>query len=150
MRYFANKEDLEMGIAQSFSKNFGLYAERVGALHIKTASAKAAHNVVNLLEQLARSELTSPPAYGARIVEIILNDQELFAKWELDLKTMSSRISEMRHELYNELLRLDTPGRWEHILTQVGLNTMFLIQITQKVKSRLECFHTLASQKDRR
>ena len=150
MRYFANKEDLEMGIAQSFSKNFGLYAERVGALHIKTTSAKAAHNVANLLEQLARSELTSPPAYGARIVEMVLNDEELFAKWKLDLKTMSSRISEMRHELYNELIRLDTPGRWEHILTQVGLNTILLTQISLKIKSRLECFRTLASRKGRR
>lgn len=126
MKYFASKEDLEMGVAQSFSKNFGLYAERVGALHLKTTSAKTAHNVVNLLEQLTRSELTSPPAYGARIVAVVLNDEGLFAKWELDLKTMSSRIAQMREALYNELIRLNTPGKWEHILTQVGLNTMQL------------------------
>lgn len=57
---------------------------------------------------------------------MVLNDEELFAKWELDLKTMSSRIAQMRQALYNELIRLNTPGKWEHILTQVGLNTMLL------------------------
>lgn len=126
MKHFASKDNLEMGIAQSFSKNFGLYAERVGALHLKTTSAKVAHNVVNLLEQLTRSEITSPPAYGARIVAMVLNDEGLFAQWELDLKTMSSRIAQMRQVLYNELIGLNTPGKWEHILTQVGLNTMLL------------------------
>ncbi|OBT54890.1 hypothetical protein VE04_04886 [Pseudogymnoascus sp. 24MN13] len=89
MKHFASKEGLEMGIAQSFSKNFGLYAERVGALHLKTTSAKATHNLVSLLEQLTRSDFTSPPAYGARIVALVLNDEDLFAKWVLDLKTMS-------------------------------------------------------------
>ncbi|KAL5354400.1 Aspartate aminotransferase, cytoplasmic [Pseudogymnoascus australis] len=122
MKHFASKDNLEMGIAQSFSKNFGLYAERVGALHLKTTSAKVAHNVVNLLEQLTRSEITSPPAYGARIVAMVLNDEGLFAQWELDLKTMSSRIAQMRQVLYNELIGLNTPGKWEHILTQVDRN----------------------------
>lgn len=57
---------------------------------------------------------------------MVLNDEELFAKWELDLKTMSSRIARMRQALYDELMRLNTPGEWKHILTQVGLNTMLL------------------------
>ncbi|OBT41565.1 hypothetical protein VE00_09149 [Pseudogymnoascus sp. WSF 3629] len=138
MKHFASKEGLEMGIAQSFSKNFGLYAERVGALHLKTTSAKSAHNVANLLEQLTRSELTSPPAYGARIVAMVLNDEELFAKWELDLKTMSSRIAQMRQALYDELIRLNTPGKWEHILTQIGMFSYVGITEKQAIMLREE------------
>ncbi|PVH70849.1 PLP-dependent transferase [Cadophora sp. DSE1049] len=121
IKHFLGRDGLELGIAQSFSKNFGLYAERVGALHIRTTSADVASNVGILLEQLSRSEFSTPPAYGAAIVATVLNDDVLFAKWQLDLKTMSSRIAQMRQGLYNELTRLKTPGRWDHILTQIGM-----------------------------
>lgn len=35
IRHFASRPSMEMAVAQSFSKNFGLYGERVGALHIR-------------------------------------------------------------------------------------------------------------------
>lgn len=116
MKHFAGHAGLEFCVAQSFSKNFGLYAERVGALHVKTSSPDAVSKVSGILEQLLRSEVTTPPAHGARIVANILNDESLFMRCVDDLQTMSSRIAEMRQALYFKLVKLKTPGSWEHIL----------------------------------
>lgn len=63
-----------------------------------------------------------PPAYGARLVERILNQPELRAEWDANIKTMSQRIIEMRRALFDLLTnKYRTPGSWEHIVTQNGM-----------------------------
>ncbi|RDW56470.1 hypothetical protein BP6252_14143 [Coleophoma cylindrospora] len=140
MKHFLGREGLEMGIAQSFSKNFGLYGERVGALHIKSNSTEIGHDIGNLLERLARSEITCPPLYGARIVAQVLNDPKLFAEWERDLVTMSVRIARMRREFYQRLVELETPGHWEHIISQIGMFSYMGLTREQVIVLREE-FH---------
>lgn len=56
------------------------------------------------MERLQRSEVSNPPAYGAKIASMILNDAKLTEMWYADLITMCSRIREMRHALYNLLV----------------------------------------------
>jgi aspartate aminotransferase len=34
---------------------------------------------------------------------------------------MSGRIKKMREGLYERLLKLKTPGNWEHIINQIGM-----------------------------
>jgi aspartate aminotransferase len=34
---------------------------------------------------------------------------------------MSARIRTMRKELFNELNALQTPGKWDHIVKQIGM-----------------------------
>jgi aspartate aminotransferase, cytoplasmic len=106
-------------VAQSFSKIFGLYSERIGALHIATASANASARIKGALNRIQRAEFTTAPAYGAHIVSTILRDEDLHLKWFDDLKRMSKRINRMRHRLYEELLKLKTPGAWDHLLLEV-------------------------------
>lgn len=57
-----------------------------------------------MLEQLQRGEVSNPPAYGAKIAQLILSDEELFKTWQNDLVTMSSRIRSMRQALYDNLI----------------------------------------------
>jgi aspartate aminotransferase len=59
------------------------------------------------------------PRIGCTIVKKIMSSEELTADWHNDLQVMSSRIKSMREALYNELVRLKTPGTWEHIVEQV-------------------------------
>ncbi|EXJ90352.1 aspartate aminotransferase [Capronia coronata CBS 617.96] len=124
IRYFV-EQGLELIIAQSFAKNFGLYGERAGAFHFVAAPGSKAQDVTkrvaSQLAVLQRSEISNPPAYGARIASIVLNDKALFAEWEEDLRTMSGRIIEMRKSLKAELDKLDTPGNWDHITSQIGM-----------------------------
>lgn len=53
---------------------------------------------------LQRSEVSNPPAYGAKIVATVLEDDMLREMWFKDLITMSSRIQSMREALYRHLV----------------------------------------------
>ena len=125
VRYFV-EQGFELCVAQSFAKNFGLYGERAGAFHFVAApgGADAAGTATRVASQLAilqRSEISNPPAYGARIAGCVLNDPALFAEWEENLRTMSGRIIRMREELRGKLEALGTPGTWNHITDQIGM-----------------------------
>ncbi|KIL69653.1 hypothetical protein M378DRAFT_184092 [Amanita muscaria Koide BX008] len=109
-------------VCQSFAKNAGLYGERVGALHVVSLSGEASTRVKSQLSVLQRSEISNPPSHGARLVALILNDPELFEEWKRDIKTMANRIISMRDELYRLLTEeLQTPGKWDHIVKQIGM-----------------------------
>ncbi|KAI9704888.1 MAG: Aspartate aminotransferase, cytoplasmic [Candelina mexicana] len=124
VRYFV-EEGFELCIAQSYAKNFGLYGERAGCFHFVTSpSADAVSTIARISSQLAilqRSEISNPPAYGARIASLVLNDAKLFKEWEANLRTMSGRIIDMRKALREKLEGLGTPGTWKHITDQIGM-----------------------------
>ncbi|KAJ5095043.1 pyridoxal phosphate-dependent transferase [Penicillium argentinense] len=126
IRHFFGLE-LEFCVAQSFSKNFGLYGQRVGALHVvsfpsldkNTAAGGVGGDILANLCHLVRGEYSMAPRGGAEIVRTVLGDAELRGRWYEDLGVMSTRIQDMRRALYGELVRLGTPGSWEHVLDQV-------------------------------
>ncbi|KAI6045385.1 aspartate amino-transferase [Pisolithus marmoratus] len=121
VRYFADK-GIPLLICQSFAKNAGLYGERVGALHVIAATSEAAGRIRSQLSVLQRSEISNPPAYGARLMSLILNDPVLFEEWNRDIKTMAHRIIAMREQLYELLTKeFKTPGNWKHITDQIGM-----------------------------
>jgi len=121
VRYFIER-NVPMLICQSFAKNAGLYGERVGALHVISATQEAAVNVKSQLSVLQRSEISNPPSHGARLVSLILNDEGLLEDWKHDVRTMADRIIGMRKELFRLLTEeLNTPGNWEHIINQIGM-----------------------------
>ena len=139
VRYFVD-QGFELCIAQSFAKNFGLYGERAGAFHFVTGSgADATNTIARIGSQLAilqRSEISNPPAYGARIASLVLNDPELFQEWEANLRTMSGRIKDMRAALRDHLEKLDTPGTWKHITDQIGMFSFTGLTEKQVLKIR--------------
>lgn len=69
-------------------------------------TADDARVVTSHLENLQRSEISTPPAFGARVASSILQDPELRAVWKEDLKRMSARLAKMRQRLYQELKTL--------------------------------------------
>jgi len=73
------------------------------------------------LAVLQRSEISTPPIYGAKIASTVLNDPQLFEEWKEDLCTMSGRIIEMRKALKELLDKKGTPGTWDHITSQIGM-----------------------------
>ncbi|KAF9652851.1 aspartate aminotransferase, partial [Thelephora ganbajun] len=116
------RRSIPVVVCQSFSKNVGLYAERVGALHVVCPTSDCAFRVWRKLSSMVRAQMSTPPAHGARLVSLILNDPELFAEWKRNVKAMAKRIIEMRVELHRLLTEeLKTPGSWEHIVDQIGM-----------------------------
>lgn len=72
---------LEFVVCQSFSKNFGLYGERCGVLHVVSQNKDIAKNVYDQLRCLIRWEFSSSPAYGSRLVNIIAQNADLKSEW---------------------------------------------------------------------
>lgn len=139
IRYFV-EQGFELLVAQSYAKNFGLYGERAGCFHFATSpSAKAKDIATRVASQLAilqRSEISNPPAYGARIASLVLNDPSLFALWEDNLREMSGRIKEMRKQLRQKLEDMKTPGTWNHITDQIGMFSFTGLSEKQVLKIR--------------
>ena len=95
IRYFM-EQGSEMLICSSFSKNFGLYCERVGALTIVAGSADAAQAALSHAKLSVRTNYSNPPKHGGAIVATILGDDELAARWQQEVDAMRQRIHEMR------------------------------------------------------
>ncbi|KAH7234721.1 pyridoxal phosphate-dependent transferase [Fusarium redolens] len=121
IKYIIEDLGLEAAICMSFAKNMGLYGERVGLTAIVTKSEDAKRTVFSLLQNAQRQTVSNPPVYGARIAATVLGNSDLSKQWHQDLVTMSSRIRSMRKKLYDELVRLGTPGDWSHIVNQTGM-----------------------------
>lgn len=94
----------ELYICSSFSKNFGLYNERVGALTLVADSETNAQKALSHIKRIIRTNYSNPPAHGANIVTTILNDPALRAEWESEVKGMRDRIAGMR-KLFVETLK---------------------------------------------
>ncbi|EGU31715.1 amino acid aminotransferase [Vibrio scophthalmi] len=103
LRTFA-KYNKEILIASSFSKNFGLYNERVGAFTLVGENEDVAATAFSQVKAIIRSIYSNPPAHGAAVVTYILNDAGLRAEWEAEVKEMRDRIQEMR-ELFVQTLK---------------------------------------------
>lgn len=71
-RLFAKDADIPIVACQSFSKNFGLYGERIGSLSVLTNKPEEVMPVTKQLKNIARKTYTSPPLFGARIVKTVL------------------------------------------------------------------------------
>ncbi|KAL3469687.1 pyridoxal phosphate-dependent transferase [Aspergillus californicus] len=129
VRYFCTQHrGLEMAVCQSFSKTLGLYGERTGALHVvssrdgpSSTTLRTAATVEEHLVNIHRATVSMAPRFGSQVATEILGSAELQEKWKADLAAMSGRIAEMRRALYDGLVRLKTPGNWEHIIQQTGM-----------------------------
>lgn len=120
IRHFVN-EGHEMLIAYSFSKNFGLYGERVGFLTLVCSSADRVPHIASQIKSLIRGNYSNPPLHGARIVSTILKSHELTLEWKSELNNMCERIQEMRKALIAALLVKGQDHNFNYMHQQSGL-----------------------------
>jgi len=120
IRYFVNR-GFEVFGAQSYSKNFGLYNERVGNLTFVVQNATQLAAVKSQLQLVVRTTWSNSSAHGCRVVARVLNNPSNNTRWQDHVKVMASRIILMRDELKKRLIALGTPGNWDHITKQQGM-----------------------------
>ena len=120
LRAFA-RPAAELLVCSSFSKNFGLYRERVGALLAVCPRADTVGAVQSQINRVIRANYSNPPAHGAAIVNCILRDSALRATWEEEVATMRSRINSMRSQLVDALAEQGVPGDYSFIKEQRGM-----------------------------
>jgi len=111
----------EMLVASSFSKNFGLYSERVGAAILVARDGATATTAMSQLKRVVRSNYSNPPRHGASVVAMVLGDPELRALWVTELAEMRSRIGAMRTELVSSLKSAGAKRDFDFLLRQSGM-----------------------------
>ena len=94
-RLFAD-EGVAALVAASSSKNFALYGQRAGALHVLTRSNEEKRTVESILKSLVRSTYSNPPKFAGSVVAEVLADPELEARWRKEVDEMRERMVLMR------------------------------------------------------
>ncbi|APZ42314.1 aromatic amino acid transaminase [Acidihalobacter ferrooxydans] len=108
-------------VANSFSKTFSLYGERVGGLSVVCDDEATAERVFGQLKLAVRCIYSSPPNYGAQLVAHVLGNAALKADWMDEVAAMRRRILEMREGLVG-LLADSLPNHdFSHLLRQRGM-----------------------------
>jgi aspartate aminotransferase len=126
-------------VAISFSKNLGLYRERVGALIVVGENENRADAMLSHVLQIARSIYSMPPDHGAAIAAHIFANPALKQEWLVELAAMRTRITDMRELLALQLRRASGAGTFEFIRTQRGMFS--LLGVSTQVVDRLREKH---------
>ncbi len=110
-----------MLVASSFSKNFALYDERVGALSIVGADADETAALLSHAKAVVRANYSNPPAHGGEIVATVLADEALRARWMDEVGVMRDRINGNRARFVAGLKAAGAPGNHEALMRQRGM-----------------------------
>lgn len=121
----------EVIVATSFSKNFGLYRERAGALSIVFASETEANAGISQLLNVTRALYSMPPAHGAALVDIILHSDELTSLWRDELSSMRERIKSLRVDLVTSLNQLQSARDFGFIAREFGMFSFLGLSLAQ-------------------
>ncbi|SDY62672.1 amino acid aminotransferase [Acinetobacter kyonggiensis] len=108
-------------VSNSFSKIFSLYGERVGGLTFVCDDQATAQKVLGQLKATVRRIYSSPATTGALLVDNVLNDADLTAQWEAELKEMRERIIKMRHILNDKLSQALPEHDFSYLVKQQGM-----------------------------
>jgi aspartate aminotransferase len=130
----------EVLCAVSCSKNFGLYRERTGSLHLVSSSPAAADAALSQLVRLARGIWSMPPDHGAAIVQAVLGEEGSRKQWASEVEAMRCRIVELRLEVVQQLRRHCPQRDFGFIARQRGMFSFFGID-TAQVRALRERHH---------
>ncbi|HBM17239.1 MAG TPA: aromatic amino acid aminotransferase [Lentisphaeria bacterium] len=120
VRFFSGKIKNFL-VANSYSKNFGLYNERIGALSVVTETSDEAEKVLSQLKICARVNYSNPPGHGSSIVTTVLSDPELTILWNKEVTTMRERILAYRLKLVEALKAKGVKQDFSYIAKQLGM-----------------------------
>jgi len=137
LRIFAASHQ-ELIVASSYSKNFGLYNERVGAITLVAAEASVADTAFSQVKYTIRANYSNPPAHGAAIVATILGNDTLRTIWEQELSDMRQRIQRMRQLFVNTLAEKGAQRDFSFIIKQNGMFSFSGLTKDQVIRLREE------------
>jgi aspartate/tyrosine/aromatic aminotransferase len=114
IRHFV-KDGHSLLAAYTYSKNMGLYGERAGALFAVTENKLQSHKASTHIKQIIRSMYSNPPLHTARIVQTILQSEQLKNEWIHELNNMRERTNEMRKAFVTGLLSKSTDSHFKFL-----------------------------------
>jgi len=108
-------------VCSSFSKNFGLYRERTGALTVVADDTDQASTVMSQVKLRIRYNYSNPPSHGGQSVATVLSDPDLKAQWLREVAEIRGRITEMRHLFVRTLKEKGVEQDFSSIIEQRGM-----------------------------
>lgn len=111
----------EVLIASSYSKNFGMYNERVGALTIVADNEDIANRAFSQIKTIIRTLYSNPASHGGATIAMILQDPDLKSQWIAELDEMRERIKTMRQQFVDTLKACGATQDFDFIIKQNGM-----------------------------
>ncbi len=111
----------ELIVCSSCSKNFSLYADRVGAVTFVCNDENSAQRVASQVKRVIRANYSNPPQHGFAIVSTILGDSALCAAWEKEVADMRNRINALRALFADTLAAKGAKQDFGFIKKQLGM-----------------------------
>ncbi len=90
-------------VAASCSKNFGIYRERTGVLFAVSDNQPTRDLAQANMAYLNRQNFSFPPDHGARLVTMILEDENLRSDWQTELEEIRTGMLSLRVQLTEAL-----------------------------------------------
>lgn len=115
------RPECELLVCNSFSKNFGLYGERVGGMTVVAANQEQAQTTLSHIKLCIRTNYSNPPKHGAAIVSTVLDSDELQTQWVGELASMRERINQMRSLFVDTLKAKGVEQDFSFITRQRGM-----------------------------
>ncbi|WP_304169740.1 amino acid aminotransferase, partial [Lonsdalea britannica] len=137
LRTFAAQHQ-ELLVASSYSKNFGLYNERVGACTLVAADSAVVDTAFSQIKAAIRANYSNPPSHGAAVVATILSNDVLRGIWEQELTAMRERIQRMRQLFVNTLQEKGAQQDFSFIIQQNGMFSFSGLSKEQVIRLRDE------------
>lgn len=137
IRYFVDQGH-ELMVAQSFSKNFGLYGERVGVISFVTQRKEIAEKILSKIKLIIRESYSNPPLHGAKIVAAILKSPAFKAEWIEEVRNMRDRVNEMRQRMTAELINKASHQDFSFLSRQKGMFSFSGLNKEQVMRLREE------------
>ncbi|WP_146598024.1 amino acid aminotransferase [Novipirellula aureliae] len=108
-------------VCTSFSKNFGLYSERVGAICLVAADSDAMKASQSQLKTIVRTNYSNPPRHGGAIVACVLDDPSLTEMWKSEVEEMRQRITRLRTQFVETMKSTGKGHDFSFLLPQRGM-----------------------------
>ena len=141
IRDYLSSGEREAIICSSFSKNFGLYGERVGGLTVVSKTDEASAAMQSQVKTIIRRMYSNPPTHGAAIVNTVLSDDTLRESWKTELDEMRNRIKTLRTAFVDTMKQVAPERDFSFINDQRG---MFSYSgLTNEVADRLMTEHSV-------
>ncbi len=108
-------------VCNSFSKNFVLFAERVGGVTAICSNPDACEAMQSQLKRVIRMMYSNPPMHGGAIVAQVLQDSQLRAQWVEELAEIRNRIAQLRQNFVTAMKQRLPDLDFEYIVRQRGM-----------------------------
>ncbi len=128
----------EMVVAQSCSKNFSVYRDRVGCAIVMAKDAAQADIAASQLASVARAMYSMPPDHGAAAIRILMADEALRSDWEGELDEVRARMIRLREGLAAALRQQTNSDRFDFVARHRGMFSRLGLTVDQVKRLREE------------